>query len=153
MIKYLYSEADERMLSKSLKADIIICVFLLITAVVVGVFTCHMVNDDNATILKVINIIESSMCLCTTAYFALNRIIPKSAKRTYIEKILDSSPIIVRGKVIGDGKKITVLKRITLIELCIINEEGKESVLYWDSDIVEPDFIGHIIEFYVVNNK
>lgn len=153
MKKYLYSESDERKISVKIKKDVFICLGLVVAAIAVGIITCNLVTDDNATMLKIINIIMSSVCLCTTAYFILNRIIPGSAKRDYVERMLYSKSNAIRGKVIGDGKKITAMKRIDLIELRILNAEGKELVLYWDAEIDKPDFVGHIIEFYVVNNK
>lgn len=153
MIKHLYSKLDERELSVRLKIDVLICVLLLVVAVTVAVITCTMVTDDNAVILEIINIILSAVCLCVIAYFILNRIVPNSAKREYIEKLLRTKPCTVRGKVVGDGKKITAMKRMELIEVCILNEEDEELVLYWDSKIDKPDLVGHIVDFYVINNK
>ncbi len=153
MIKYLYSEVDTRELSLKLKRDVFICVILLIVAVTVGIFTCTFVTDDNAMLLKIINIVLSSVCLCITVYFILNRIVPISAKRTYIEKLLHTDPSTVCGKVTDGGKKITAMKRMEFIETCVLNEDGKELILYWDSAIAKPDFVGHTVNFYVVNNK
>lgn len=153
MIKYLYSNADERKLSNGLKLDIILCVVMIVVAVTVGITTCNLVNDNNATMLKIINIIVSSICLCTAVYFVLNGIIPKTARRNYIETMRCSTPSLICGKVIGDGKKITATKRIELIELRILDEEERESVLYWDLEKDKPNFVGHIVDFYVVNNR
>lgn len=153
MIKYLYSAADDKRLSDGLKLDIVICVVMMVVALTVGITTCNFVTDDNATLLKIINIVVSSVCLCTAVYFILNGIVPKTARRNYIEKMLFSTPISMRGKVIGEGKKITATKQIELIELRILDEEEKEFVLYWDLKKDKPDFIGHVVEFCVVNNR
>lgn len=153
MIKYLYSRDDLKTLSHSLRIDMLICVMLIIVAITVGVITCFFVTDENASLFKVIDIILSSLCVCITAYFILNRIRPKRARKQYIERMLNSASKSIRCKVIEIGKKITIEKHINLLEFIVINADDKELVLYWDLEDAMQNFVGHIVKFCIVNNK
>lgn len=153
MTKYLYSRDDVKKLVDELKSDGIRCAVLLAVAVAVAVTTCGVVTDENAMLLKTVNVLVSSVCLCTVVYFILNRILPKRARKNYVEKMQRSTKKTVRCKVMETGKKITAIKYIDLLELVVLSEEGKTQVLYWDLANGEQHFVGHIVEFYVVNNK
>ena len=59
----------------------------------------------------------------------------------------------VRCRVIDNGKDITAVKHITLSEIRLTDENGKERILYWDKQIALPEFASHFVEFEVVNNK
>lgn len=153
MRTYLFSQADVKRLSSELKSDRLLCAGLMTLAVVFGVITCRLVTDENAMLLKTANILVSSLCLCVVVYRVLNRIIPRKARKNHIEKMLRSSPKALRCKVMKEGKKITAIRYVALTELLVLNEEGKELVLYWDAASGKQNFVGHIVEFYVVNNK
>lgn len=153
MIKNLYSRDNVKMLSHSLRIDMLICVVLIIVAITVGVITCFFVTDENASLFKVIDIIVSSLCICVAVYFILNRIRPKRARKQYIERMLNSTSKSIRCKVIEIGKKITIEKYINLLELLVVNADGKELILYWDLENAMQNFVGHIVRFCIVNNK
>lgn len=149
----LYSRADVQKLSSELKKDSLLCASLLSLAALFGIITCRLVTDENAMLLKAVNILVSSLCLCFAVYRVLNRILPRKARKKYIKKMLNAPEKTVRCKVMKEGKRITAIKYVDLTELLVLNEDGKELVLYWDSASGEQKFVGHIVEFSVVNNK
>lgn len=153
MMKQLYTTDDVRELSSGIRKFAALCVALVVIAVGAGVASCFFITDANANMLKIINIVFSSACGCTALYFLLNSVIPAHAKKNYAEKMLNSTSKTVRGRVTDKGKRITTVKYKDLAELRLNDEEGKETVLYWDMEKGEPDFVGHIVEFRVVNNK
>ena len=153
MMKMLYTKDDVNSLKKRMWIYAAVCIAVVLIAVGVGAATCFLVNDNNAKWLKIIDIVLSSLCGCVALYFLLNYVIPIRARKNYVEKMVNSTPKTVRGRVLGEGKKRTTLKYINLRELHLSDEEGKEILLYWDEDFSGHNFEGHIVEFKVVNNK
>lgn len=153
MMNMLYSKEDVISLKKRMWLSVAISITAVVIAVGVGVVTCFLVNDNNATWLKIIDIVLTSVCCCVALYFLFNYVIPNRARKNYVENMVNSTPNTVRGRVTGMGKKITTIKYIELSELHLCDEYGKEIILYWDSDVGEQNFEGHIVEFKVVNNK
>lgn len=153
MINMLYSIDDVKTLKSRMWIYGVVCIALVAVAVAVGVVTCFLVNDDNAKWLKIIDIVLTSLCGCVALYLLFNYVTPIRARKNYIEKMLNSTSKTVRGRVTGKGKKITTVKYINLSELRLNDEEGKELILYWDEDVGEQNFEGHVVEFKVVNNK
>ena len=153
MMNMLYSNEDIQSLKKRMWIYGVVCIAVVAVAVAVGVVTCFLVNDNNTRWLKIIDIVLTSLCGCVALYFLFNHVKPLRARKNYIEKMLGSKSKTVRGRVTGKGKKITTVKYINLSELRLNDEEGKEIILYWDEDIGEQNFEGHVVEFKVVNNK
>ena len=153
MMKMLYKNEDVQNLKKRMLIYTVVCIALVVIAIGVGVATCFVVNDDNAKMLKIIDIVLTAVCGCVALYFLFNEVIPTRARKNYIEKMLNSTSKTVRGRVLGKGKKITTVKYVNLSEIRLNDEEGKELILYWDEDNGKQDFEGHIVEFKVVNNK
>lgn len=155
MMKELYSSNDIKHLRIRMWKFASVCIALAIIIIGVGVATCFLITDDNASMFKIIDIVLGSVCGCVALYLLLNGVIPIRARKNYIEKMLNSPAKIVRGRVTDNGKKknITVVKYMNISELRIIDEEGKEFLLYFDNDTENCDLEGHIFEFKVVNNK
>lgn len=149
----LYTKEDVVGLKSRMWKFAAICISAVVGAIAIGVVICFLVNDDNAKWLEILNIILTAVCGCVSLYFLFNYVLPIRARKNYIEKMLNSTSKLVRGRVLGKGKKRTAVKHVNLFELRLADEEGKEIILYWDSDIAEKDFNGHIVEFKVVNNK
>ncbi|MGN0813417.1 MAG: hypothetical protein ACI4MQ_07915 [Candidatus Coproplasma sp.] len=149
----LYSKEDVKSLKKRMWQFVAICIALVVIAVVVGVVTCFFVNDNNAALLKIINMVLSSVCACVALYFLVNNVAPIRARKNYVEKMVNSPHKTIRGRVTGKGKKITSVKHLNLSEIYLNDESGKEILLYWDEDIGEQNLEGHVVEFKVVNNK
>lgn len=153
MMKMLYTKEDAANLKKRMWIYAAVCIAVVVIAVGVGVVTCFLVNDDNAKLLKFIDIVLTAVCGCVALYFLFNYVTPLRARKNYVEKMVNSTPKTVRGRVLGKGKKITTVKYINLSELRLSDENGKEIMLYWDEEKGEQNFEGHIVEFKVVNNK
>lgn len=153
MIKELYTEGDVKNLSTRVWQYAAVCIGLLVIALGVGIVTCFFVTDENANMLQTIDILLTSICGCVALYFLLNEIMPKRAKKAYVEKMRNSTAKTVRGRVVNIGKKVTVIKYVSTYEVQLLDEEGKELVLYLDAEKQTQDFKGHIVEFKVVNNK
>lgn len=153
MMKELYTSDDAKCLTARMWKFAAICISLAAVVLGVGIATCFFVNDDNATWLKVLDIVLGSVCGCVALYLLFNGVIPARARRNYINKMLASPSKTVRGKVTGKGKKITVVKHMDFSELHLIDENGKQIILYSDNDTDGYDYEGHVVEFKVVNNK
>lgn len=153
MTKRLYSKEDVEKLSSLMWKYAALCIALVVIAVNVSVIFCFFVTDDNANMLKNINIILCSVFGCVALYFLFNGVTPVRAKKNYVEKMLNSPCKKVRGRVIDNGKDITAVKHITLSEIRLTDENGKERILYWDKQIALPEFASHFVELEVVNNK
>lgn len=153
MMNMLYTKEDVQSLKKRMWIYAAVCIAVVVIAVGVGVATCFLVNDNNAKLLKIIDIVLTAVCGCVALFFLFNYVIPLRARKNYIEKMLGSTTKTVRGRVTGKGKKVTTVKYINLSELRLNDEEGKEIILYWDEDNGDKNFAGHIVEFKVVNNK
>lgn len=153
MIKDLYSAEDAKKLGNSIRKYAIIIAALLLCAAAVGVATCFSVNDGNASLFKIVNIIVTSLCFCAALYFFFNEIQPMAARKNFIEKMVNSPGRKFRCRVTRRGKTLTSARHIKLTELQVYDENGKEQILYWDMENGEPDFQGHIVEFKLVGNK
>lgn len=152
-MKELYTKEQVQKLTLNIRKLAALCIALVVVAIAEGITTCFFVNESNAVLLKIINIVVSSVCLCVALYFLLNGILPVRARKNFISRLLNSPTIKLKGRVIGRGKSMTNVKYIELTELHISDENGKEHILYWDLENGDPDFEGHIIVFDVVNNK
>lgn len=153
MMKQLYQTQDVQKYNNLLKKYCAIAILLILLAGLTGIIICFFVDDDNANVLKWINIVWSSLCLCTAIYVFLNEIQPLRARKNFAARILCSNGKRLRGRVSDCGRTITSERYITLQEICLIDENGKEHVLFWDLEKGKADFKDHIVEFYVVNNK
>lgn len=153
MMNELYTQEDVKNLSARIWKCAAICIGVIVIALGVGITTCFFVTDENAKLLQTINIVLSSLCACVALYFLLNEIMPKRAKKAYVEKMLNSTAKMVRGRVADVGKKVTVVKYVSTYEVRLLDEEGKDWILYLDAEKQTKDLKGHIVEFKVVNNK
>lgn len=153
MMNELYMQEDVQQLSARIWKYAAVCIGLIVVALGVGITTCFFITDDNANVLQTINIVLSSLCGCTALYFLLNEIMPKRARKAYVEKMLNSTAKTVRGRVAKIGRKVTVVKYVSTYEVQLLDETGKDRILYLDAETQTPDFTGHIVEFKVVNNK
>lgn len=153
MMKQLYTGDDVKDLGAKIRKFVGVDIGLIFFALGVGIATCFFVSDSNAQLLETVDIVLSSVCGCAALYFLLNTILPARAKRNYISHLLSSDTRTVRGRVSGEGKRITIVKHIRSSEIRLTDEEGREHILYWDLDNGTPDFEGHIVEFQAVNNK
>lgn len=149
----LYKAEDVEILKSRVRKYTFLCALVMAVAVAVSVAMCFLVTDENATALKITNILVCCTGSCASLYWILNCILPPYHRAKYVTHLLWGGRRTLRATVTGTGRLITVSKDVLCREINLALAEDCETVLLCDAAYDLPDMRGKEVEFVTVQNK
>ncbi len=148
----LFSDTAAEAVKKKRKKYILISLVTVLIVLIASITLCFFVDDDNAVLFEIIDIVLCSAGFCTALFFIFNVIVPLGDRQKHLYRMLDGDKRIVSGEVSECGGAITLSKNVSAYEITLRTDDNAENLLYWDTEYALPDIVGKRIDFQVVQN-
>lgn len=121
----------------------------------VDITLCVIVDETNVSWIKLVIISLSVICGWSAMFILFNVILPSFARKKYVDGQLNLERRIVYGRVVETEKSnsMTIEKHVKVIELKVVDDDGTENILYWDTTKKIPRFGQNEFQFAVVQNR
>ena len=150
----LYDENMITAYSAKIKKGLLICFLPLGLSLSVCVGLCFLLKSDNenATVLHVINVALTVLSGWLSISVLSGYVLPCVRRRKITEKILSSAKKQVIGKVVSADNYFTLRKGVNVIEIQT-EVDGKPFSYYYDTEFEKPQFsVGDVLKMTIADN-